>query len=367
MKKTPLILCMIFLSAVGCQSVPQLLPENKIITPTPTVLDQTPIGQPTTLEQSKLAPIVETKPIADKPNTEIYVLEEQTTNDILTPVQGKDYWNVDVNKFVNQFYRSHDDKYDFLMVFPLDMLPAYTSNVINREVKGIGIDSVFSNNATKNLKAVVLSDSYRIWYGTKPNPPNFDDNLRTISLHEIGHYWLDYINKPMGWNGDFGHYPYNLDLFSGDSSFVDPMAYYQWIDSNDQYKCVNGNLTSHKFSKLSLYLMGFIPAESVPPIYLQQLKDKPNDDYYNTWGPNCDQPADFLSTNTITIQDVVKKVGDRVPTVSDSQKNFKVGFVILAPKGQSVPPNFIEYVKKYQSALPGDWNQATEGLSTISY
>ncbi len=157
---------------------------------------------------------------------------------------------------------------------------------------------------------------------------------------------------------------YNLDLFSGDTRFIDPMAYYHWVIKNGQEACVDGSAAS-KFSDLSLYIMGLLPPDQVSPVYEHVFETKPENDYYNMWGPACGEDHKFTDTRTITIQDIINTNGARNPSYEESKKDFSVKFIIVTAKGETVPSGFIDYVKIYMDALPEAWHRLTSGKSTI--
>ncbi|MFH1175507.1 MAG: hypothetical protein V1698_02180, partial [bacterium] len=295
---------------------------------------------------------------------ETIVFREKNPGEILiSPTASYEWWSINVEKFKEQFYQNYGDFYDFILLFPTKSLQAHYSITVNYDVKGLGVGYKPDSNL-KQLKSITELDFYTIWSAFSESTIR-QELLRTIA-HEMGHHWCCYI-------GGFGinlplHWTYNIDLFNGNPAYLDIMGYFQWIRKDSQEICVE-NIPSitKRFSDLTLYLMGLLPKEQVRPIYVHDFEKKPGDSYFNTWGPSCDSSYKFLGTRTVTIDDIIKANGSRIPSYENSQKDFRVAFVILSEKNEDVPQGFIDYVKLYKQALPAAWEEATDGKSHITY
>jgi hypothetical protein len=295
------------------------------------------------------------------------VLEERNAGDFLVIDQsytGSDTrWAVLFGNVLNQFYETHAEKnYDFIVLFPAKPMVSSWATALNRHIDGIG-GGYGSYPYAPDLYALSAVDLFPLWTIGLPAPD--PTVLNGIILHEIGHYWLANIQWPQ--HAAIGHWQNNLDLFGGDTRYVDPMAYYHWIIKNGQEACVNGNApnVTRKFSNLSLYIMGLLPPDQVSPIYEHLFDLQPGNDYYNMWGPVCGNAHHFFETRTITIQDIINTNGARNPSYEQSKKDFRTAFIIVTAKGQAVPSGFIDYVRKYKDALPGAWSQMTSGKSSM--
>jgi hypothetical protein len=188
--------------------------------------------------------------------------------------------------------------------------------------------------------------------------------VRTL-IHEIAHYWLVFIRGLSV--GDGIHWPHNLDLFAGDSTLMDPMAYAHWVRKDGRETCVSQN-AALRFSEVSLYLMGLLPKESVAPISEHIFETIPGDQNYNTYGPLCGDPRGyrFLSTRTISIQDLININGPRTPAYPQAQRNFRIAFVILSSQGEPAPSAYVTFIQQFRDLLPTVWGQATEGRSGMN-
>jgi hypothetical protein len=319
----------------------------------------------TLLDLGNLAVVPNSDSVVNPPSEPV-VLEEPNAGDFLVIDQsytGADTrWTVNFSNILNKFYETYSDpNYDFIVLFPTKPMVSNWSVPLNRHIDGIG-GGYGTYPPAPNLNALIALDFFSIW----ANGATALDSvlLKMVLIHEIGHYWLVNIQWPQ--HVAIGHWQNNLDLFSGDTRYIDPMAYNHWVIKNGQEFCVDGSATS-KFSDLSLYIMGFLSPDQVAPIYEHVFELKPGNDYYNMWGPACGDDHHFIETRTITIQDIINTNGIRNPSYEQSQKDFRIAFIIVTAKGEAVPSGFIDYVKKYRDALPKAWFNLTSGKSTIGY
>ena len=64
---------------------------------------------------------------------------------------------------------------------------------------------------------------------------------------------------------------------------------------------------------------------------------------------------------------MIKTDGERIPSYENSQKDFRVAFVVVVPAGDIIDPAFVEYVNLYKQALPQAWSDSTSQKSRISF
>lgn len=316
----------------------------------------------TSLELGNLVVVLNSDSVVNPPSEPV-VLEEPNAGDFLVIDQSDTTrWAVLFDKVLNQFNETYSDQnYDFIVMCPTKPMVSHWSMALNRHIDGIGGWSATYPSAP-NINALIQFDLFPVWGIGMPAPDSIW--LNRVLIHEIGHYWLVFIQWPQ--SVATAHWRNNLDLFSGDTRYIDPMAYYHWVINNGQEACVDQNATS-KFSDLSLYLMGLLSPDQMSPIYEHMFELKPGDDHYNIWGPACGDAHQFIETRTITIQDIINNNGIRNPSCEQSQKVFRIAFIIVTAKGEVVPSGFIDYVKKYMDALPEAWYRLTSGKSRIGY
>ena len=92
------------------------------------------------------------------------------------------------------------------------------------------------------------------------------------------------------------------------------MGYVHWIIENDEEQCVNNAYADAKFSNLTLYLMGLIPASDVAVTKVHDFEEIPGDYYYNLYGPHCSDDPNFTGTREVSIQDIIEVNGERIPS-----------------------------------------------------
>ncbi|MDD4251264.1 MAG: hypothetical protein PHX27_03675, partial [Candidatus ainarchaeum sp.] len=94
--------------------------------------------------------------------------------------------------------------------------------------------------------------------------------------------------------------------------------------------------------------------------------EKTDNEFYNLWGPSCSSNPKFLETKVITIEDIIRINGERIPSYDSSKKDFNVGIVVLVPHGSEIDYDFVNYVNKYKQAIPEGWQIATNNKSTMT-
>ncbi len=235
-----------------------------------------------------------------------------------------------------EFYKTHKDNYDFLVVFTSfefetgEKVWAFASPVRN-DVQGIGINQydnsdLFGSNGKLRsyIDMAALSRTAQ-----DPEDPLFEYALSTLA-HEVLHTWgiqVKYEDK----NGNISenllgsansHWSYLLDTNAS-------LEYgHKWRDNND------GSYTSVAhgtfYSPLDLYLMGFVSKDEVPPF---KLLINPEIDRQSYSELNKTISAE---EQIITINDIIAAEGERVPASSDAQKEFRMAFILLTEKDEEV-------------------------------
>lgn len=231
-----------------------------------------------------------------------------------------------------EFFRTHQDRYDFVVVFSNfefqtgDALAFHIG--VKNQVKGLGIaqydNSAHFGSSGKLQGYIDMAALSR--YVTNPFDARFD-NVLQVFAHEFLHQWG--ANVRFRLNGgepstallgkDNAHWSFLLN--SGASVEYGN----QWRDNG------NGTFTSvagrQFFSPLDLYLMGMYRKEEVPPFF---LIDNPDIDRERL--PLNDVTISGVR-KTITIDDVVAAEGPREPDAANAQKEFRLGFVLLSRPG----------------------------------
>lgn len=242
--------------------------------------------------------------------------------------------NVPREIIAKEFFRTHKDEYDFLIIFsnfdfkmPEAEAEAFYLGVKN-DTRGIGkplFDYTQSTGSNGKLQGIV-DMGYTAKLVMDPLNPGFEETLYILD-HELLHRWGAYV-KFRDANGaistallgrDGAHWSYLLD------SYGSVLYGSQWQNNND------GSFTSTAarkyYSPLDLYLMGFIDKSQVPPML---LIESPHID------PTQLPKVGSTITGTpryVTIDDIIAAEGERIPGVSESQQSFSAAFIFITTPG----------------------------------
>jgi hypothetical protein len=250
------------------------------------------------------------------------------------------------------FYDSHQDIYDFLIILaPTFISPGFDGNsLVKNSVQGIGApvndaSSLYGSNGT--LKSVI-------------SIYNIESSLAEF-IHEISHQWLMYIsNANLKINRDGAHWSQFMDTATREGGYMyfSPNGGNPFIDNGDGTFSLDSStplpLTSyHKFNSMELYLMGFVPSSQVSPLTL--------------WQTDSTQVAQTMrgTKHMITIQNIVDIIGQRNPAYPNTQREFKIAYIVLPKKGETIDSGTIDKIKQIVTNLPKEWSAATKGLSII--
>jgi Tol biopolymer transport system component/flagellar hook assembly protein FlgD/fibronectin type 3 domain-containing protein len=255
-----------------------------------------------------------------------------------------------------EFYRTHKDEYDFLVIFsnfdfkmPASEVVGFYLGVKN-DTKGIGkdlFDYTASFGSAGKLQGTIdmgnLANNV-----ADPLDPAFEHTLGTLN-HEILHRWGAHL-KFRDHNGqtstaligkDGAHWSYLLDT-KGSLHYGGG-----WLDNG------NGTFTATEtrtyFSPLDLYVMGMIDKSEVPPMVLIE-----NPDLDPTQIPTVGTTITGTA-RTVTIDDIIAVEGERIPSAADAQKSFKTAFLYVTAPGtfDSTDPDKITDLYRIESIRNG--------------
>ncbi len=279
-------------------------------------------------------------------------------------VYGIGYERKTVDEKITKFYSQNvDEEADFLIVFKdFVTFPEYKYFFpIKRNILGI------------NRKAFDSSDLYGTKGGLKgfigmgnimelrESKDLFENALVTLA-HEIGHYWLVYLDDPRlnltykDPNATIIGIHYASCFQPGPGGYSDPMAQIptDWRQVNENTfvsSLTHWNTRNSRFTPLSLYLMGLIPAESVSPMFLIKPLDGSND--CAAWGKAADEMRGTGIKKEVTIEDIIRIYGKRVPDYRDSQKDFKIQFALVVHENSDLRQEdvnkFQEFINEFQN------------------
>ncbi len=263
-----------------------------------------------------------------------------------------------------EFYKKHPDSYDFLVTFttfPVSLGEAVGLHwSVRNGVQGIGIEQ-FDNSggfgSDGRLQGYIDMGPLAS-HANDPFDPAFEETLNVLT-HEILHQWAAHVRfqrpgepESDGLLGrDGSHWSFLLD--SGASVLYGN----QWRDNGDGTFTTDGGMKF--YSPLDLYLAGFLAADEVPPFV---LIDSPGFDR------NRLPERGVTVTGTpvqVTIEDVINAEGHRIPSASESQKEFRAAFLLVTRPDETVPQAQIEALDRIRRALVTRFAALTGGRGIL--
>ena len=271
---------------------------------------------------------------------------------------------VNLQNVAREFYRTHSDDFDSLILFTnfesnLDLVGvlAFAINVQN-DVLGIGnpnreeifpqFDHTAEYGSQGNLKSFLTMKNLKVWEDD-PLENTFGPATSTLNVlaHEFGHTWIAFIDPPVLLTRDRAHW--NFFLHTSGSL----------LGGNDIQDNGDGTFTTlapkDLYSPLDLYLMGLLKPEDVPPTFL--VTDPHDLDIpppYNQQIISADQLQGVYSLGDvgfrgdkqeIRIEDIIAINGGRIPNAESSQKDFRTAFILLAQGEEGPAPDEIDKVE----------------------
>lgn len=264
-----------------------------------------------------------------------------------------------------QFFATHPDQYDFLVVFTTFEFPTGSAtafyNEIRNDTDGIGqpqVDLSADFGSAGRLQGYIdMAAMSR--YSFAPNTSGYQTLLGVLA-HEIMHRWGVYIHFIDSSGND------STDLLGLDgmhwSYFADSDASVMY--GNDWQLQSDGKFHSvdvrHRYSPLDLYLAGFAAPSEVPPITLIRNGDG---------GVATDLPKlGAVSNGTgeqVTIDQIIAASGARSPSATDSQKDFTGAVILLKRPGENVSANTLLELERFRVRAEQQFVEMTGGRGTL--
>lgn len=291
---------------------------------------------------------------------------------------------VNLQNVAREFYRTHSDDFDSLILFTnfesnLDLVGvlAFAINVQN-DVLGIGnpnrgeifpqFDHTAAYGSQGNLKSFLTMKSLKVWEDD-PLENTFGPATSTLSVlaHEFGHTWIAFIDPPVLLTRDRAHW--NFFLHTSGSL----------LGGNDIQDNGDGTFTTlapkDLYSPLDLYLMGLLKPEDVPPTFL--VTDPHDLDIpppYNQEIISADQLQGVYSLGDvgfrgdkqeIRIEDIIAVNRGRIPNAESSQKGFRTAFILLAQGEEGPTSDEIDTVEAVRLYWAPFFHRAANNLGTM--
>jgi hypothetical protein len=272
---------------------------------------------------------------------------------------------LDFVALARNFYRSHGDDFDQLMVWT----NARTTErgvfsfefTVQNEVTGIGVDLYDSSRdfgSAGRLRSIVNMDALFKF----PDDPRQrflgENNTLSVIGQEAGHRWLAYMefrdgnrNSTELLGRDEAHWSF---FFDSDASNM---------EGNDIQDLGNGQFRTvgavSQYSALDQYAMGLRLPSEVPPMFFVR----------NGNGDPTDAPrigVDIRGTRKdVTIQDIVAAMGTRRPDATTAQKTFHEAFIFVVTGTQETSDDLAK-LERIRSGWETYFSTSTEGRGTMN-
>lgn len=299
-----------------------------------------------------------------------------------------------------QFYMNHADIYDFVFIYT-----TFTPSInmqqgipIQYTVQGIdrnpGMMNPYGKPADWGSFGKLIGAARMCNIDQYPDDPDAQistgiinpySGMSTIELqaHEWSHYWLsamDFKKEGMvknhpglrgceGTGGEMGacepNQHWNASFMSGPS-----VMYGGDITDNEDETFTFQFDNPKKYGQLDLYVMGLIPPEEVGDLFflcessdIEQCREGSPAIPANKTSP--DSVKSGLTKHTVTIEDIVRAMGERIPTSAESQKHFNIAFIIANKEGFYPFPNQIQRLENIRVRFQEWFTWATDGKATV--
>lgn len=282
---------------------------------------------------------------------------------------------IDTVLLAQRFYQTHDDAYDYLVVYNTLGIPARSFAVAteltirSRYRAGFGdtpVDLGREYGSAARLQAFLNMGSLA-QYPMDPRQPvaargATGDTPLSILAHEVGHLFLALASirdeadpelRPMLGAG-LAHWSFN---FNSDASFLEGNRILdKGENANPRFETVGA---VERYSSLDQYLMGFRAPDEVPPLFLVRQTG-----YLNSEPPRRGvlfngQRQDF------TVQDIIAAEGRRSPDHTLAQRRFRAAIILLVAQGAEPSPQALDQLETLRRQFEEFFRQATDNRAVL--
>lgn len=279
---------------------------------------------------------------------------------------------VDIETVAQRFYQTHEDAYDYLMIFNNlgvaagDSAVAFETTVRNNR-SGYGDEKVNSGSefgSSSRLQAVInfgnLSQYPVDPKGTVPARATAGDTPLSIMAHETGHLFLAYASirepndaaaRPMlGYQGAHWNFAFNSDASLLEGNRIQDNG----PDAQPRFLTTG---TVEAYSPLDQYLMGFRSADEVEPEH-QMFLVTGVPAYYSQRGPQ--RGVNFNGQRRdIHIQEILDAEGRRTPDYTVAQRRFRFAVILVVAQGSTPPAADLARLEAYRTGFEAFYQQAS--------
>lgn len=288
--------------------------------------------------------------------------------------------SIDINNAAIEFYRNHDDAYDVIAVFnELSIsagLTAFAFEVnVRNDVLGIGdiipgqevVDFGRSFGSPRRLQSF-LNMGPITNYPDDPSESLFllpTNTALTVLSHEFGHRFLAYVQRRDPQSGvdadvllgrQLAHWSF---LFNTNASVMEGNAIEdRGVNADPRYITT---AASDIFNEFDQYIMGFLPPEEVDPSFVVTQAQGP---VFNGRAPAIG--VEFNGNRTdVMLDEVIASEGERVPHARVSQRDFRIGFMLVVPEGAQPSQQALDRLDRLRTEWEVFFETLTAGRARV--
>ena len=278
--------------------------------------------------------------------------------------------DLDVVTVAQRFYQTHQDAYDYLVIYNNMDIPAaagavaYESTVRSAST-GHGVPP-FDNGAeygsASRLRGVMNMGPISQYpvdpTAIVPARASAKDTPLTVLGHEAGHLFNAFASIPDPANPSskimlgFGGVHWSF-LFNSEAS-LDEGEQILDLGLEKSPRFVTAAVTQG-YSPLDQYLMGFRAASEVPPTFVVTGSSASPLGHPVSGFPLDGQRLD------IRVDDIVSVEGRRTPDFTVAQRRFRFAFILVVPQGSSPGDTQVQQIDVYRQQFPPLFSKAATG------
>jgi uncharacterized protein (TIGR03437 family) len=280
---------------------------------------------------------------------------------------------IDIVLVAQRFYQTHEDAYDYLVVYNNSSIPAMSGALAYESTvrsSGSGWGVAPSDNGTQYGSPSRLQSVLNMGPLTQyPLDPNVfvaarglsNDTPLTILGHETGHLFMAYASIPdpadptlhpmLGFGGVHWSFVFNSEASLDEGEQITdrgPAASPRFLTTA---------VTQH-YSPLDQYLMGFRAPADVPDTFVVT-------GYNPQLVSAISHPAGGVAFDgtplPITVGDIIKAEGRRTPDSTVAQRHYRFGFIMVVQTGTDPSAAQLQQVETYRQQFVDFYAKAGNG------
>jgi hypothetical protein len=286
---------------------------------------------------------------------------------------------LDIAAVTRAFYRTHGDDYDQLAVYlstgqsqwlgsPGALAAAW---LLRNDTQGLGLNlydvgAVFGSPA-RLQQVLTMNGLHRYPADVDASLGGGGDTFTTMDVlaHEFAHRWLAYTFVDSAGTSsdallgrDWQHWGFFADV---DGSFMEGCG---WAQVGPDTFVTDD--ASSRFGRLDQYLMGLRTRAEMDSVFVVNAPTdfNPPGTYIPisvpAVGVGCDGRATFWK-----VDDIERENGPRVPDGAVATRHWRVGFVLLTPRGVDATSADLAELENIRQRFPLTIAQSTEGRGSV--